>query len=152
MPVATAATLPVIAQQAQGGGGSLLMLIAFALLAVMLFLSFRKGKKMQQQQAQMRSTLAPGVEVMTGAGIFGTVVAVDTAGQRVTLETAPGTRMDVHLQGVTTVVEPETAEAAAGVDPAAAPTTDPSRLDDAPGTEYRADDAADPRPRRDDLA
>lgn len=145
MPVATAATLPVIAQQAQGGGGSLLMLIAFALLAVMLFLSFRKGKKMQQQQAQMRSTLAPGVEVMTGAGIFGTVVAVDTEGQRVTLETAPGTRMDVHLQGITTVVEPETAAAAA------APTTDPSRLDDAPGTEYRADDA-DPRPRRDDLA
>ena len=152
MPVATAATLPVIAQQAQGGGGSLLMLFAFALLAVMLFLSFRKGKKVQQQQAQMRSTLAPGVEVMTGAGIFGTVVAVDTEGQRVTLETAPGTRMDVHLQGVTTVVEPETAEAPAGVDPAAAPTTDPSRLDDAPGTEYRVDDAADPRPRRDDLA
>ena len=146
MPVATAETLPVIAQQAQGGGGSLLMLIAFALLAVMLFLSFRKGKKMQQQQAQMRSTLAPGVEVMTGAGIFGTVVAVDTEGQRVTLETAPGTRMDVHLQGITTVVEPETAAAAA------APTTDPSRLDDAPGTEYRADDADDPRPRRDDLA
>lgn len=146
MPVATAATLPVIAQQAQGGGGSLLMLIAFALLAVMLFLSFRKGKKMQQQQAQMRSTLAPGVEVMTGAGIFGTVVAVDAEAQRVTLETAPGTRMDVHLQGVTTVVEPETAAAAA------APTTDPSRLDDAPGTEYRADDADDPRPRRDDLA
>ncbi|AWD23955.1 preprotein translocase subunit YajC [Micrococcus luteus] len=145
MPVATAATLPVIAQQAQGGGGSMLMLFAFALLAVMLFLSFRKGKKMQQQQAQMRSTLAPGVEVMTGAGIFGTVVAVDAEAQRVTLETAPGTRMDVHLQGITTVVEPETAAAAA------APTTDPSRLDDAPGTEYRADDA-DPRPRRDDLA
>lgn len=145
MPVAAAATLPVIAQQAQGGGGSMLMLIAFALLAVMLFLSFRKGKKMQQQQAQMRSTLAPGVEVMTGAGIFGTVVAVDAEAQRVTLETAPGTRMDVHLQGITTVVEPETAAAAA------APTTDPSRLDDAPGTEYRADDA-DPRPRRDDLA
>lgn len=143
MPVAAAATLPVIAQQAQGGGGSMLMLIAFALLAVMLFLSFRKGKKMQQQQAQMRSTLAPGVEVMTGAGIFGTVVAVDAEAQRVTLETAPGTRMDVHLQGVTTVVEPETA---------AAPTTDPSRRDDAPGTEYRADDADDPRPRRDDLA
>ena len=145
MPVATAATLPVIAQQAQGGGGSLLMLFAFALLAVMLFLSFRKGKKIQQQQAQMRSTLAPGVEVMTGAGIFGTVVAVDAEAQRVTLETAPGTRMDVHLQGITTVVEPETAAAAA------APTTDPSRRDDAPGTEYRADDA-DPRPRRDDLA
>ncbi|MFF5021411.1 preprotein translocase subunit YajC [Micrococcus luteus] len=157
MPVATAATLPVIAQQAQGGG-SMLMLIAFALLAVMLFLSFRRGKKMQQQQAQMRSTLAPGVEVMTGAGIFGTVVAVDTEGQRVTLETAPGTRMDVHLQGITTVVEPGTAAAAeapaapADVDPAAAPTTDPSRPDDAPGAEYRADDAADRRPRRDDLA
>ncbi|HEY4615223.1 MAG TPA: preprotein translocase subunit YajC [Citricoccus sp.] len=152
MPVATAATLPVIAQQAQGGGGSMLMLIAFALLAVMLFLSFRKGKKVQQQQAQMRSTLAPGVEVMTCAGIFGTVMAVDTQAQRVTLETAPGTRMDVHLQGITTVVEPETT-APAGVDPAATPDTDETRLDEASGAEHRADDdAADPRPRRDDLA
>ena len=152
MPVATAATLPVIAQQAQGGGGSMLMLIAFALLAVMLFLSFRKGKKVQQQQTQMRSTLAPGVEVMTGAGIFGTVVAVDGENQRVTLETAPGTRMDVHLQGITNVVEPTAAEAApAGVDPAVAPAGDESRLDRAPGAEYRADDASDPRP-RDDLA
>ncbi|TFI48377.1 preprotein translocase subunit YajC, partial [Micrococcus endophyticus] len=112
MPVATAATLPVIAQQAQGGNGSMLMLIAFAMLAVMLFLSFRKGKKVQQQQAEMRSTLAPGVEVMTGAGIFGTVVSVDAENHRVTIETAPGTRMDVHLQGVTNVVEPTAAAAA----------------------------------------
>lgn len=148
MPVATAATLPVIAQQAQGGGGGSLMLMAFAVLAVMLFLSFRKGKKVQQQQAQMRSSLAPGVEVMTGAGIFGTVVSVDTDHQRVTLETAPGTRMDVHLQGVTTVVEPEAEAAPAETTPAAAET----RLDATPGDEYRADDASDPRDRRGDLA
>lgn len=154
MPVATAATLPVIAQQAQGGGGSMLMLIAFAMLAVMLFLSFRKGKKVQQQQAEMRSTLAPGVEVMTGAGIFGTVVSVDAENQRVTIETAPGTRMDVHLQGVTNVVEPTAADAAT-------PADDEARLDRAPGAEYgaqqsvvepRADDAVDPRDRRGDLA
>ena len=154
MPVATAATLPVIAQQAQGDGGSMLMLIAFAILAVMLFLSFRKGKKLQQQQAEMRSTLAPGVEVMTGAGIFGTVVSVDAENQRVTIETAPGTRMDVHLQGVTNVVEPTAAAAAT-------PADDEARLDRAPGAEYcaqqpvvepRADDAVDPRDRRGDLA
>lgn len=154
MPVATAATLPVIAQQAQGDGGSMLMLIAFAMLAVMLFLSFRKGKKVQQQQAEMRSTLAPGVEVMTGAGIFGTVVSVDAENQRVTIETAPGTRMDVHLQGVTNVVEPTAAAAAT-------PAEDAARLDAAPGAEYgaqqpvvepRADDAVDPRDRRGDLA
>ena len=154
MPVATAATLPVIAQQAQGDGGSMLMLIAFAILAVMLFLSFRKGKKVQQQQAEMRSTLAPGVEVMTGAGIFGTVVSVDAENQRVTIETAPGTRMDVHLQGVTNVVEPTAAAAAT-------PADDEARLDRAPGAEYgaqqpvvepRADDAVDPRDRRGDLA
>lgn len=153
MPVATAATLPVIAQQAQGGGGSMLMLIAFAMLALMLFLSFRKGKKVQDQQTKMRSTLAPGVEVMTGAGIFGTVVAVNADDQRVTLETAPGTRMDVHLQGITTVVEPTAADAAPA---AVAPAADESGLDRAPGAEYgaehRADDPTDPRDRRGDLA
>lgn len=152
----TPAYLPVITQQAQGGDGSMLMLIAFAMLALMLFLSFRKGKKVQQQQAEMRSTLAPGMEVMTGAGIFGTVVAVDTDNHRVTIETAPGTRMDVHLQGVTNVIEPT---AAAGAHPAAA--QDEARLDAAPGAEYgaqqpvvepRADDAVDPRDRRGDLA
>ena len=115
MPVATAATLPVIAQQAQGGGGSMLMLIAFAMLAVMLFLSFRRAKKAQQQAAEMRSRLTPGMEVMTAAGIFGTVVAVDEPNQRVTLETSPGTRLDVHLQGVANIVEPD-----AAVDPSSA--------------------------------
>ena len=108
MPVAAAATLPVIAQQAQGGGGSMLMLIAFALLAVMLFLSFRKGKKMQQQQAQMRSTLAPGVEVMTGAGIFGTVVHVGE--RQLVVELAPGTEITVLKSNVARPANPDEEE------------------------------------------
>ena len=99
---------PVIAQQA-AGGTNVFMLVMFAALALMLFLSFRRAKKAQQQAAQMRSRLTPGMEVMTAAGIFGTVVAVDEPNQRVTLETSPGTRLDVHLQGVANIVEPDAA-------------------------------------------
>ena len=99
---------PVIAQQA-AGGADVFMLVMFAALALMLFLSFRRAKKAQQQAAEMRSRLTPGMEVMTAAGIFGTVVAVDEPNQRVTLETSPGTRLDVHLQGVANIVEPDAA-------------------------------------------
>lgn len=108
---------PVIAQQA-AGGADVFMLVMFAALALMLFLSFRRAKKAQQQAAEMRSRLTPGLEIMTAAGIFGTVVAVDEPNQRVTLETAPGTRLDVHLQGVANIVEP--AEAVVADAPAAA--------------------------------
>lgn len=102
---------PVLADDA-AGGGNVLVLAMFAALAVMLFLSFRRGKKAQAEAADMRARLTPGQEVMTGAGIFGRVVAVDAAAQRVTLETAPGTRMDVHLQGIVKIEEPDVAPAA----------------------------------------
>ena len=49
-----------------------------------------------QQARRQRDTLmelSPGDEVLTGAGIFGTVLDVES--DRVTLETAPGTRITV---------------------------------------------------------
>lgn len=128
---------PVIAQQA-AGGADVFMLVMFAALALMLFLSFRRAKKAQQQAAEMRSRLTPGLEIMTAAGIFGTVVAVDEPNQRVTLETAPGTRLDVHLQGVANIVEPADA-----VD--AAPAADAPARHAGGSTAAAAADDADPR-------
>lgn len=128
---------PVIAQQA-AGGGNLFMLVILAAMAVMLLLSFRRGKKAQAEAAEMRSRLTPGQEVMTGAGIFGRVVSVDAERQRVRLETAPGTQMDVHLQGVVKIEEP--------VAPVAAqdgPTAD--AVGGAHAASDPVDDAADPR-------
>jgi len=58
-----------------------------ALLGLMFFMSSRQRKQMRQQQA-FRSELGPGQEVMTASGLFGTIVEIDEAGDRVTLESA----------------------------------------------------------------
>ncbi|MDY6055488.1 preprotein translocase subunit YajC [Micrococcus sp.] len=106
-------TMPVIAQQAAVSGSNIFMLVMFGALLVLMFLSFRRARKVQAQQAEMRRGLTPGQEVMTASGIFGTVVTIDEARQRITLEVAPGTRLQMHLQGITDVVEPEVPAAAA---------------------------------------
>ncbi len=66
------------------------LLILFAgLIALMFFMSSRT-RKQQKQQAEFRSALAPGQEVMTGSGMVGTVVAIDDAADTVTIESTPG--------------------------------------------------------------
>lgn len=104
---------PVIAQQA-AGGSNLFLLVMVAALALLMFLSFRRSRRVQAEQAALRSSLAPGQEVMTASGIFGTVAAVDETAQRVSLEVAPGVRLQVHLQGVVQAVEPSAAAGAPG--------------------------------------
>ncbi|OFR90332.1 MULTISPECIES: preprotein translocase subunit YajC [Micrococcus] len=110
----------VLGQQAEGGGGSMFLLLMFGVMALLLFFSFRKARKAQQAQTKMRTELTPGVEVMTGSGIFGHVVAVNQDSQRVTIEVAPGTHMDVHLQAVAQIVEPDSV-ASSGTSGAVAP-------------------------------
>lgn len=68
------------------------ILILFAVLIALMFFMSSRTRKQQKQQAQFRSELAPGQEVMTGSGMFGTVVAIDEASDTVTIETAPGTQ------------------------------------------------------------
>ena len=58
-----------------------------ALLGLMFFMSSRQRKQMKEQQA-FRSELAVGQEVMTASGLFGTIVAIDEANDRITLESA----------------------------------------------------------------
>ena len=63
----------------------------------------------------LRTELEPGVEVMTGSGIFGHVVAVNRETQRVTVTVAPGTNMDVHLQAIAQIVEPDSVASSGAV-------------------------------------
>jgi preprotein translocase subunit YajC len=120
-PALTTATLPIVLGQQAGGGGSMFMLLLFGAMALLLFFSFRKARKAQQEQTKMRTELTPGVEVMTGSGIFGHVVAVNPDSQRVSIEVAPGTTMDVHLQAIAQIVAPDSVAASgAGADQAPA--------------------------------
>lgn len=80
---------------------TLILILAFAFL---IFMMFRGRKKAQKQQAQLRSQLEPGSEVMTNFGLFGTVVAINPDDNKVTLEISPGTTATVHSQAIAKVV------------------------------------------------
>ncbi|GAA4727616.1 hypothetical protein GCM10023216_18370 [Isoptericola chiayiensis] len=68
------------------------LIILFGVLAALMLFMSSRTRKQQKQQAEFRSSLEPGQEVMTGSGMVGTVVDVDDAADVITLESAPGTR------------------------------------------------------------
>ncbi|WP_090578717.1 preprotein translocase subunit YajC [Arthrobacter sp. ov407] len=81
-------------------------ILLFVLLGLFVFMMFRRNKKTQQQQAKLQSEFEPGVEVMTSFGLFGRIVNIDEAENKVTLELSPGNTATVHRQAVTKIVEP----------------------------------------------
>jgi preprotein translocase subunit YajC len=94
-----------LAAQGEPTGGLLGMLFPFLLILLVFWLLFwRPAQKRRQQETQMHNALVPGVEVMTKAGIFATVVEIHE--QDVLLEIAPGTRIRMLKAGVGEVVTP----------------------------------------------
>jgi preprotein translocase subunit YajC len=94
-----------LADAAEPTGGLLGMLFPFLMIILVFWLLFwRPNQKRRQQEAQMQSALAPGVEVMTKAGIFATIV--ESHEQDVLLEIAPGTRIRMLKAGVGEVITP----------------------------------------------
>jgi preprotein translocase subunit YajC len=65
-----------------------LFLGIIALAFVGIFFMQRNQRKRLKQQTEFRNLLGPGDEVMTASGLFGTVVEVDEATDRITLEAA----------------------------------------------------------------
>ena len=130
------------AAQAQGGGVDWFLIVLLAAMALMFLFTVTRGRKAQQEQAAMRARLAPGDEVMTGAGIFGHVRSIDEQSQRVTLELSPATFADVHLQTISRIVEDESGQQRPAVEHDADATVRPDVVD-AEGSEHR-----DERPRR----
>jgi preprotein translocase subunit YajC len=99
------------------GGIDIMTILLFVMLGLFVFMMFRRNKKTQQQQAQLQSQFAPGVEVMTSFGLFGRIVEIDEDENKVVLEVSPGNTITVHRQSVTKIVEP----VAAAEEPTAVP-------------------------------
>ena len=76
----------------------LLMGVAF------YFLLIRPQRNRQKKHAEMVSAVAPGSEVMTTAGIFGTVNAVSE--EELSLEIAPGTVIRILPAAISKVIPP----------------------------------------------
>lgn len=85
---------------------SLLLIVAAA--AAFYFLIIRPNKQRQQQQRQLIESLQPGVEIMTTAGIYGTVAVVTD--DELSLEISPGVFIRILPAAVSRVVQPAEVE------------------------------------------
>lgn len=80
--------------------GDLIFLIPLVLLVVLILQNRRRRRELRAAQ----DALLVGSTVMTGAGMFGTVVAAE--GDQVTLETAPGQTSVWLRQAIVRVITP----------------------------------------------
>ena len=77
------------------GGGSPIVLLLLLGMPVMLFWMMRSQRKKAAQQQDLQSSAGIGSEIMTTAGIFGTIVDEDEDEGTIILEIAPGTHAEI---------------------------------------------------------
>ena len=97
-----------------------LILLGFA--ALLLFSLVSRSRRAQRTFSQTQAALAPGREVVTAAGLYARVVAVED--DVVVLETAPGQRSRWARQAIARVL-PDAAAEAAEQPPGGPAATDP---------------------------
>ncbi|GAA1817732.1 preprotein translocase subunit YajC [Nesterenkonia flava] len=86
--------------------GDPLLLILFGILVLFMVLTFRRGKKMRDEQNNARAGAVIGAEVVTAGGLVGTVVGRDEERQRITLEFSTGDRADFLIGAVQQIIQP----------------------------------------------
>jgi preprotein translocase subunit YajC len=113
--------------------GEILPLVAIAV--AFWFLLIRPASVRRKEQARLVASLAPGQHVMTTAGVFGTLVAID--GERVHVEVAPGIQIEMLAQAIAQVVPAEVPAVAPDDESAGAAQAndEASAASDAPGSE-----------------
>ena len=84
--------------------------ILVLLFAAMWLLVIRPQRKRQQEAQRTLTALAPGTEVLTAGGLYGTVRDVED--EEVHLEIAVGTVVRVARRSIAAVIEPEDAQLA----------------------------------------
>ncbi|MEV0810008.1 preprotein translocase subunit YajC [Micromonospora sp. NPDC050200] len=93
----------VYAAAGGGGVGGLTPILMIALLfGVMYFMMIRPQQKRRREAEFMQSALAPGDEVVTIGGLYGTVTGVDD--DTVLLEVAPGVQTRYARPAIARVV------------------------------------------------
>jgi len=88
-------------------------LMMVAVLALMVVFMIRNSRKQKADREALIAKVVKGANVMTASGIFGTIVSIDIEENEVVLETTPGTKLRVHRQAISTVVEKSTPAATA---------------------------------------
>jgi preprotein translocase subunit YajC len=94
----------LLAQDSQGGSSLIAFLPLLLMGGIFYFLLIRpQQRRAKAQQALLRS-VEVGDEIVTTAGVFGTVIEIDDVDEIVTVEIAPGTRIRMVRAGIGRVV------------------------------------------------
>jgi preprotein translocase subunit YajC len=105
----------LLAQSSSGAQGGSFLGLLFPLVlmgGVFYFLLLRPQRAQRQRQQQLQSALDVGDEVVTIAGMYGTITDIDEDDDSVTVEIAPGTRVRMVRRAISqrlTEDEPEDA-------------------------------------------
>jgi preprotein translocase subunit YajC len=86
-------------------GGSPIVLLLLLGMPVMLFGMMRSQRKKAAQQQNLQKSAGIGSEIMTTAGIFGTIVDEDEDEGTIVLEIAPGTQIKLIRGAIARVVD-----------------------------------------------
>jgi preprotein translocase subunit YajC len=96
-----------------------LIMIAIALVAFIAF-NWWSSRKRREAAEKLRTTIQPGVEVMTNFGLYGTVVSIDEAAKITELQIAPKVVVKVHSNTVLKAITEEDKNAPRSVEEAMA--------------------------------
>lgn len=110
------------------------------IVAVFYFLIIKPQQTRQKQQSDTMRTLAPGVEIVTIGGIYGTIISVGE--DRVRLSVADGSELEVAKRAIGQVVPVNDDEDADGEDSESADEIDVP-TDETENAPAAADDEAD---------
>jgi len=99
---------------APGGGAGAIssqMLLMAVIFAIFYFLLIMPMRKRQKKQQELLSTLKKGDEVITGAGIFGRIAALDEERGFVILQISDSTKIKVLRSSISSLAsQPEAAK------------------------------------------
>ena len=103
--------LTIAQQQAAQGGGWKGMLPFIIVIAAMFFLMWRGQAKEKKRREEMMNSIVSGTKIMTLGGVYGIVDSVN--GDVYKIKIADNVKIEIHRNGIASVIKDETAAAPA---------------------------------------
>ena len=102
----------LLAQDSSGGSSLVAFLPLLLMGGVFYFLLIRPQQRRARAQQVLLRSVEVGDEIVTTAGVFGTIIDIDDESDVITVEIAPATRIRMVRAGVGRIVgdEPEVIE------------------------------------------
>jgi preprotein translocase subunit YajC len=97
----------LLAQDSQGGSSLVAFLPLLLMGVIFYFLLIRPQQRRAKAQQTLLRSVEVGDEIVTTAGVFGTITEIDEDDDVVTVEIAPGTQVRMVRAGIARLVEDE---------------------------------------------